>query len=139
MKQIALKIVSVTMALLVLCSTLTYTVEQHYCGNFLVDSSWFGHAKSCGMEMLQVSNKAAGCELVQSGCCSNKIFHIEGQDELNLSAHQFVFEPLHFAAIPSNAYQLLPLLDGNEQTVFEHYVPPILCRNLLVLKQTFLI
>lgn len=139
MKQIALKIASVSMALLVLCSTLSYTVEQHYCGNFLADSSWFGHAKSCGMEVLQTNSKTAGCELVQTGCCSNKIFHIEGQDELNSAAHQWAFEPLHFDAVPSTAYQLLPLLDGDEQVTFEHYVPPIIVRNVQVLHQTFLI
>ncbi len=139
MKQIALKIVSVTMALLVLCSTLTYTVEQHYCGNFLVDSSWFGHAKSCGMETLQTNNNATGCELVQTGCCSNKIFHIDGQDELNLAAHQLVFEPLHFVVFPSIVYQLLPPFNDDEPAIIEHYTPPILFRNFQVLNQTFLI
>ena len=39
------------MALLVLFSTFSFSVAQHYCGDVLVDYSFMGHAESCDMEV----------------------------------------------------------------------------------------
>lgn len=127
------------MALLVLCSTLSVTVEQHYCGQYLVDSSWFGHAKSCGMEMPQASSSSSDCEFVQTGCCSNKIFHIEGQDELNSAVSPCALEQLDFVALIAPSFQCLTLPCGENYHVFKNYNPPKLVRNVQVLNQTFLI
>ena len=45
MKKIFLKIASFCIALLVFVSTLSFTIESHYCGDVLVDSSIFGTGK----------------------------------------------------------------------------------------------
>jgi len=50
MKRSFTKITSSLLALLVLLSTLSFTVESHYCGDFLVDVSYVGQADGCGME-----------------------------------------------------------------------------------------
>lgn len=47
MKQFLSKIVSSVLALLVLFSTFSFTVEKHYCGDYLVDVSYLGKADTC--------------------------------------------------------------------------------------------
>lgn len=41
------------MALLVFLSTLSFTIESHYCGDVLVDTSMFDAVDTCGMETQQ--------------------------------------------------------------------------------------
>ena len=47
MKTYLLKIASSLMALFVLFSTFSFTVEKHYCGEFLMDVSFTGAADNC--------------------------------------------------------------------------------------------
>ena len=50
MKKLVFKIASFLLAVLVCLSTLSFTVDKHYCGDFLVDVSFTGDASDCGME-----------------------------------------------------------------------------------------
>ena len=74
MKKSFSKIASFLLALLVLFSTFSFTVEKHFCGEFLMDVSFIGHADDCGMDMENVSAK-------KKNCCKDEVHHIEGQDE----------------------------------------------------------
>ncbi len=51
MKKAIFKITSFLLAILVLFSTVSLTVEKHFCGNFLVDTALFSVADSCGMSV----------------------------------------------------------------------------------------
>ena len=51
MKQFFYKIMSLAMAFVVLFSTMSFTVNMHYCGDTLVETAIFHKAKGCGMEM----------------------------------------------------------------------------------------
>ncbi len=44
------------MAFVVLLSTMSFTMHMHYCGDTLVDTSYFVKAETCGMEMPQPVN-----------------------------------------------------------------------------------
>ena len=46
-KQWLHKVFSISMALLVLFSTISFTVEKHYCGDFLIDTDVFSQVKKC--------------------------------------------------------------------------------------------
>ena len=45
-----LQLISMAMAVLVLISTLSVSIEKHYCGDHLVDVAIFAEAEKCGME-----------------------------------------------------------------------------------------
>jgi len=68
------KLLSISLALLMLLSGMQLTISTHYCGGELADSkvSLTGHLASCGMES---SND--GCSLpesnMESSCCNNKV------------------------------------------------------------------
>ena len=83
-RQTLHKIFSVSLALLVLFSTVSFTVEKHYCGDVLVDVSVFSEAENCGMEAME--------KLQKKSCCKDEVDVVEGQDELKISS----FEDLDF-------------------------------------------
>ena len=90
MKQVISKISSFLLALLVLFSTFSFTVEKHYCGEFLMDVSYVGNADDCGMDMEKVVSS-------KKNCCKDEVHHIEGQDELQqLTFDDLDFEKQHF-------------------------------------------
>ena len=49
------------MAIVVLFSTMSFTVDMHYCGDNLVETAIFHKAKGCGMEMENPSTE--GCSV----------------------------------------------------------------------------
>ena len=62
------------MALLVLVSTVSWTVDKHLCMGRVMDISFFADAESCGME------KAAALmeKKMENHCCGDETFTILG-------------------------------------------------------------
>ncbi|WP_339661730.1 hypothetical protein [uncultured Polaribacter sp.] len=80
MKQVFHKIMSFLMAFVVLCSTMSFSVDMHYCGDTLVETAIFHKAKGCGMEMEKPISE--GCEITKKNCCSDQQIVVDGQNEL---------------------------------------------------------
>lgn len=125
------------MALLVMLSTVSFTIESHYCGEFLVDSSLFGSAQSCGMDLSQTKSSKDG--ITDKNCCRNQKITKKGQDNLNISIDKLSIDQQVFVA--SFTYAYINLFEGLDENVvpFKHYTPPLLVTDILVLDQTFLI
>ena len=71
------------MAFVVLFSTMSFTIDMHYCGDKLVETAIFNKAKGCGMEMDNPS--AEGCAITKKNCCNDEQLIVDGQDELNFN------------------------------------------------------
>ncbi|MCF7559070.1 hypothetical protein L3X39_00350 [Sabulilitoribacter multivorans] len=133
MKKLFLhKTFSMLLALLVLFSTVSFTIEKHYCGDVLVDVSVFTEAQKCGMEALEILQKKT--------CCKDEVDVIQGQDQLKFSS----FEDLDFQQqifVASLAYAFINLFEGLPQQVVPHkdYSPPNLVADIQVLDQVFII
>ena len=63
------KVFSIFMAMLVMFSTVSLTVEKHYCGDTLVDVAVFEEAKKCGME----SSNMPVEEITKKSCCKDTV------------------------------------------------------------------
>ncbi|WP_041326887.1 MULTISPECIES: HYC_CC_PP family protein [Robiginitalea] len=138
MKKRFCKISSSIMALLVLLSTFSFAVDRHYCGDVLVDFSFFGKAESCGMEMQQ--SKDSHYHLIgNKGCCEDQTLAIAGQDDLKISYENLNDEQQVF--VVSFLYSFINLYEGFDTKIvpFKDYSPPPLIRDIQVLDQTFLI
>ena len=123
------------MALLVLFSTISFTVEKHYCGNTLVDVSVFSEPNKCGMESMKDTKT-----VVKKSCCKDIIDIVQGQDELQ----KVVFEDLDFKQqliLTSYLYSYINPFEGLPQNVIPNkdYSPPNLVTDILLLDQIFLI
>ena len=136
------QIISVAMAMLVFISTLSVSIEKHYCGEHLVDVAIFTEAESCGMEVSDklIETSDEGKIIKKNMCCTDVVDLIEGQDELSLeqtidlNTYQKVF-------IFSFAYAFSgsETLELQNETPFEHYTPPIVVKDIQVLNEAFLI
>ena len=120
------------MALLVLFSTVSFTVEKHYCGDVLVDVSVFAEVEKCASEAEEMQAKMH--------CCKDIVDVIQGQDELSVKT----FNDLDFGQqvfLASFAYSYINLFEGLPKEVipFKDYSPPNLVADIQVLNQVFII
>ncbi|WP_205521214.1 HYC_CC_PP family protein [Psychroflexus aurantiacus] len=126
------KIVSITLALLVLFSTLSFTVGAHYCGNILVDKAILAQAETCDMHQQMPSEE-------KSECCDDEFELIKGQDELQLSKAEFDLNiPLELVAF-SFIHFLSPETYTTSIKDFPVYTSPQYSLDFQVLHQVFLI
>jgi len=132
------------MAFVVLFSTMSFTVDMHYCGDTLVDFSLISKAKSCGMDSdsYQKQQPVKGCEnskMTSTSCCSDQQIVKEGKDDLKLSFDTLSFEQQTFVVAFTYAYSNLFEGTESEEVPFVAYPPPFVKRDVQVLHQTFLI
>lgn len=74
MKIFIQKIATTLLSLIVLMSTMSFTIDKHYCGEFLVDVSYMGEADGCGMNM---DSNSEDKEVFKKKCCKNESEFVE--------------------------------------------------------------
>ena len=138
MKVMIHKIVALLMAIFMLVSTVSWTVEKHFCLGSLVDIAFFHEAETCGMEM-PLLNEGVVLDKDSNNCCSDEIVSVQGQDELSISQYDLSFGQPYFLAALTCYY--INLFQSREQHFVPHadYPPPILVRDIQILDQVFLI
>ena len=126
------------MSLVVLFSTMSFTIDMHYCGDTLVETAFFHKAKGCGMEM-EDSTANSDCSATKKGCCSEEQIIVQGQDELQLPFDKLTFEKQLF--VTSFVYSYVSLFEtlGESTISFLEYPPPIIVKKLYKLDETYLI
>ncbi|WP_417213695.1 HYC_CC_PP family protein [Bizionia sp.] len=137
MKNVFHNILSIAMAFVVLFSTLSFTVDMHYCGGTLVETAIFNTAKGCGMDMNKPSTE--GCTITKKDCCKNEQTLVDGQDELQLHVDKISFEQQVFIASFVQTYiNLFEDLD-TQVSSYSTYEPPLVIRQIFKLDETYLI
>ncbi len=135
MKQVIHKIAAVSMALVVFISTISFTMHMHYCGDTLVDSSYFVEAESCGMEMPQTQS-STDCEVVKKNCCTDKQLTVEGQDELKLTHELHLDQQVFLAAL---VITYIDAFENHEErpSNYKDYNPPPLVKAIYKLDEVY--
>ncbi|XCF07440.1 hypothetical protein ABI125_06175 [Tamlana crocina] len=138
MEKLSYKIMALLMAVLVLITTTSFTIDMHYCGDTLVKMALFKKAKDCGMEMEKPSADE-GCSITKKNCCDDKQLSIEGQDELQLTVDKISFKQQVFIA--TFVYTYINLFEKYNLDInsFIEYKPPLVVRHLYKLDETYLI
>ncbi|MFC2109506.1 hypothetical protein ACFLRU_03210 [Bacteroidota bacterium] len=136
MKKIIHKITAILMTFVVVLSTMSFTVDMHFCGDTMVDYSILNKAESCGMEMDINKNN---CPTVQNkSCCTDKQIVFDGQDNLKPSLEKLSLEQQQF--IFSFVYTSLNLTEvTRNNTTYEEYAPPLVSKQLFKLDESYLI
>ena len=125
------------MAFVVLFSTMSFTINMHYCGGTLMDSAIFQKVETCGMEMDKPLTE--GCSITKKDCCKDEQVVLDGQNELQLSMDKISFEQQVFVATFIHSY--ITLFKGQDENIipFRDYNPPFLIRDIQKLHETYLI
>jgi len=125
------------LAVLVLFSTFSFTVERHLCGGEVADFSIIGNLETC--KMPESNDTFEKSSLYKTPCCQDTVETIESSNnelnivkELELQRAQFAFVFI---------YSYLYLFDDLEEntTAFRYYRPPLVVKDIPVLYNTFLI
>ncbi|MGA0155158.1 MAG: HYC_CC_PP family protein [Flavobacteriaceae bacterium] len=129
MKTILSNLFSVTMGLLVLASTVSWTVEKHLCMGHVVSVAFFSEADGCGMAM--------GAE---NHCCEDERFTLTGQDDLKSSVFEYAFDQAPVVFIHSVGYDFKPFSPQPLEVIaLPTYHPPPIFEDIQLLQQVFLI
>jgi len=138
MKKGIQKFSSLILALLVLVSTFSFTIEKHFCGDFLVDQAVFSKVKDCGMSSHNMDGMMDS-EMLSDSCCTNTHLEIDGQDELKISFDNLSLDQQVFVA--AFGVSFIELFEASPEQVipFKYYSPPILVTDIHLMDQVFLI
>lgn len=141
MKLILQRSFSFVMAVLVLFSTMSFTVEKHFCGKSLVGHAVFSSVQKCKSETRScgVEGMMGHMKMDKDSCCSDKTERILGQDELNLHSVSLDIVPQTFIVLMSFVFvDLLPEI-SLELIFYPPYEPPQLVCDVQVMFQVFTI
>ena len=138
MKELFRQLLACTMALFVLVSSMSFTIDMHFCGDRLVDFSLM-EADNCGMLGMPGVSDGVSMITMEMGCCTDLQFTLEGQDELKTSFDNLSLEQQVFLASYYHSY--LQLFTDRPGDILPHddYPPPKIVRDIHVLHETYLI
>lgn len=128
------------MTFVLLFSTMSFTINDYYCGGNLVDSSIFSKDDFCDTTMqMPVSMHGEDCTIQQDSCCNIVVKLIEGQNDLKSNFSKLNVEQQQF--IVSFIYSYINLFEGFDTTIIpsRNYLPPNVDKDITILYQTFLI
>jgi len=135
-KVVLHKSFAVSMAFLVLFSTLSVTIEKHFCGDTLVDVALFTEVERCSMEASEMKLTSSS----KKPCCKDTVDVIEGQDELIVKTFDDLdIDKLQFITV--FAFSYINLFESLPKQVIPHkdYSPPNLVYDIQLVQETFLI
>ncbi|WP_243414857.1 HYC_CC_PP family protein [Flagellimonas aquimarina] len=136
MKTVFHHTISILLAVLVLLSTVSWTVDKHFCMGRVMDISLFVDAEECGME---VAMAAMEDKVMENHCCDDESFTFTGQDDLKLSLYDLEIEHQDFLVAFTYSYLNLFVPVDKLPVPNEKYPPPLLVKDITVLDQVFLI
>ena len=137
MKTIIHKLSALGLALLVLFSTFSFTVDFHYCGDHLMDVAFMEPTEACSMDSdMQIPT---GDCTIGGTCCSDLALVQDAPEVIN---HGPDLQFLQSAEMLVVFYQLPQLVIDEQETVYDRiqrYEPPGRAADIQLLFQTFLI
>ena len=116
---------------------MSFNIDKHFCGETLVDVSYFGEADTCGMEGMKMNLTTS--KIQKKSCCKNETTFVDSStfNKEKTIAIQSVTVEFVFAYAYSfiNLYQNTVL----EKEYYKDFSPPDIEHDIQVLHQSFLI
>ncbi len=124
------------MAFLLLLSTLSLTIEKHFCGDVLVDVSIFTESEKCAMEAYEIELAA----ITKKSCCKDEVDLIKGQDEMVTKSSDDLSD-FQQQLLLAYSYSYINLFEALPELIVPHknYSPPNITKDIQILNDVFLI
>ena len=140
MKALFHKIIAIILSCIVLFTTMSFTVDMHFCGDTLIDIAVFKEAKSCGMDMaMMATENSSSPEMKGKSCCHDEQIIVEGQDELNSSMQKIDVEQQDIVIAFFTSYVIVFTSLEVTSIPFDGYPPPDIVTDIIILHEQFLI
>ena len=148
-KPFPYRVLALTMAFLILTTSVGFSIDMHFCQGNLKNVNLFGKAKSCfEMESEGVnshcSKKQSSCHKKSTpedhkACCNNESIDIQlDADFLDAPAATLNIQQVYFIAAYIFTYFGITTEIFSPEN-FRHYKPPLPDKDLLVFIQSFLL
>jgi len=138
MKNYSHKITSLFLALLVLGSTMSFSVDKHFCGDHLIDVAIFGKAAPC--EMMQALDAKYGSDTFKKmDCCKNEQTVFEGQDALKIQLDHLTTDQILFLKAFTHSYTYLFSETDDHTISLTSHPPPLIIEDYQVAYNQYLI
>lgn len=139
MLQFLHKILAFILALVILFSTLSFTVEKHICLGEVIDVSYFSKADNCGMVSedcdLDIPSQT---KIQREKCCNDTHELVQGNQHEQPALKKIEINQVAFIFALVYSYNGL-FEQKTDKNYFSLYLPPLVHRDLPILYQTFLI
>jgi len=129
-------ILSVVLAFLVLVSSISFTIERHFCMGKVHSVAILHDAAPCAMELFAQNEKS----FPMDGCCQEDHLIIPGNDYAakNVNALSLVYQGLWIAEFP-RTIQINDFTHRVFHSLPSYYKPPVLNGEIPIFVQSFLI
>lgn len=124
------------MTIVVLVSTMSMTVNTHYCGNILVDKAVMKPAQKCAMHSAPSQHDN---EDENNNCCENQVEVIKGQDQLKLQSSDFQLPLPIFVEAFIFTFFVNSFIEAFTNTAIHGEPPPLFLSDFQAFYQVFLI
>ncbi len=138
MKLYFTKIMSFFLAVFILFSTSSFTVNIHFCYNQLVDMAFFSKAEICKDKVQNKDNiYTQRTSIKEKDCCNNRTFVKKGDNIFKKSNIISEVDSL----VSFNMFNYTDLFKGLEENVIpmKSYKPPLIYDDIQILHQIYLI
>lgn len=137
MQRLLKHTIASVLALVVLCSTFSFTINEHICGGQKMSMAIGIAAETCGMEVkLSASDQTT---VQKTPCCNDISTFVQGQNELQSHYDDIAFTPQTFITAFVYSYIYLLPTEDQEKAIYKPYIPPPLVKDIQLLDETFLI
>ncbi|MDB4850986.1 hypothetical protein OAH61_01055 [Flavobacteriaceae bacterium] len=137
MKLIIRNISATILSFIVMFSSMSFTIDEHFCGSRLMDVSYFGDADNCGMDEIDMSSNISVFK--KNNCCKDQITLLQSSifnKEKFINLQHVDAEVLFFKA---NSYLGAYKDIAIEIEYYTDFSPPDIAQDFQVLHQVFLI
>jgi len=138
MKSFITKFSALLMALVVLISTSSFTIDMRFCDGHLMDTALFTSVDSCNSELTKTVSE--NCCKPKKKCCSHEQIVIDGLDELSPTTFDDLkFNKKHLVFSLTSIY--LDLFEGLKENIvpYKDYLPPELTQDIQEIHQVYII
>lgn len=140
MKGVFQQFLAIALSFLIFFSTLSLSVDMHFCGDHLVDFSIGRKAATCGMEKAS-SGVSGECIMAAMECCTDFEIVFQAQEELQVHDDGYSLSRILLAGLCPPAVKYISYQAPPPATPlhFREYSPPPLVRKVHLLHESFLI
>jgi hypothetical protein len=143
------RFISLSLAGLILVTSVGYAIDMHFCQGDLKSYSFFGKAKNCheGEQVnvtchhhKKISSKSEETRLLKKNCCSNKTLHFQlQQNQINQDSDLLINHPIQSFVLPVHIPLWQAINPDQIRSAFEYYKPPSITREIIILIQSYLL
>jgi hypothetical protein len=119
-------------------STLSLTIEKHFCGDVLIDVAIFTEVQKCSDDGIEDDHHTE--KSIKKSCCKDEIDVFEGLSETTTNNFEDL-NKIHKQILFAYASSYIGLFEVSLERapIFNVYHPPILVKDIQVLYETYLI